>query len=155
MGTDQSPSVFDAAGGFDGFLALAEAWHRRVLDDAVVSHAFRNGTRPDHTPRLAAYWAESLGGPKLYSEAFGDQSSVVRLHSGNGEHEEMNARAIACFDRALEDAGLASDERLRRTLHDYFTWATTADMYRYHRSADDVPSGLRMPQWSWDGLVEP
>ena len=155
MSTDHSPSVFDAAGGFDGFLGLAEAWHRRVLDDAVVRHAFRNGARPDHTPRLAAYWAESLGGPKLYSEAFGDQSSVVRLHSGNGEHDEMNARAVACFDRALEDAGLASDERLRRTLHDYFAWATTVDMYRYHRSADDVPSGLRMPQWSWDGLVEP
>ena len=155
MRADHSPTVFDAAGGFDGLLALAEAWHRRVLEDAVVSHAFRNGARPDHTPRLAAYWAESLGGPKLYSEAFGDQSSVVRLHSGNGEHDEMNARAVACFDRALEDAGLASDERLRRTLHDYFARATTVDMYRYHRSADDVPSGLRMPQWSWDGLVEP
>ncbi|MFK0072705.1 group II truncated hemoglobin [Arthrobacter woluwensis] len=155
MSTDHSPTVFDAAGGFDGLLALAEAWHRRVLEDAVVSHAFRNGTRPDHTPRLAAYWAESLGGPKLYSEAFGDQSSVVRLHSGNGEHDEMNARAVACFDRAVEDAGLASDERLRQTLHDYFAWATTVDMYRYHRSADDVPSGLRVPQWSWDGLVEP
>ncbi|QTF72360.1 group II truncated hemoglobin [Arthrobacter woluwensis] len=155
MSTDHSPTVFDAAGGFDGLLALAEAWHRRVLADAVVSHAFRNGTRPDHTPRLAAYWAESLGGPKLYSEAFGDQSSVVRLHSGNGEHDEMNARAVACFDRAVEDAGLASDERLRQTLHDYFAWATTVDMYRYHRSADDVPSGLRVPQWSWDGLVEP
>lgn len=155
MRSDCTRSVFDAVGGFDGFLALAEAWHRRVLDDDVVSHAFRHGTRPDHTPRLAAYWAESLGGPKLYSGAFGDQSSVVRMHSGNGVHTEMDARAIACFDRALEDVGLASDERLRQTLHDYFAWATTVDMARYHRSAEDVPSELRMPQWSWDGLVDP
>jgi hemoglobin len=38
-------------------------------------------------------------------------------------------------------------------LHDYFAWATTTTMSRYHRSADDVPDGLRLPHWSWDGLV--
>ena len=37
-------------------------------------------------------------------------------------------------------------------LHDYFAWATTTTMARYHRSADDVPDGLRIPRWSWDGL---
>jgi len=26
-------------------------------------------------------------------------------------------------------------------------------MARYHDSADDVPHGLRIPQWSWNGLV--
>jgi hemoglobin len=26
-------------------------------------------------------------------------------------------------------------------------------MSRYHDSADDVPDGLRIPRWSWDGLV--
>jgi hemoglobin len=26
-------------------------------------------------------------------------------------------------------------------------------MARYHRSADDVPDGLAIPRWSWDGLV--
>jgi len=24
-------------------------------------------------------------------------------------------------------------------------------MAQYHRSADDVPDGLRIPAWSWDG----
>jgi hemoglobin len=38
-------------------------------------------------------------------------------------------------------------------LHDYFAWATTATMSRYHRSAEDVPDGLHIPKWSWDGLV--
>jgi hemoglobin len=27
-------------------------------------------------------------------------------------------------------------------------------MARYHRSADDVPDGLVIPRWSWDGLQE-
>jgi hemoglobin len=74
------------------------------------------------------------------------------MHSGNGEHDEMNQRAIACFDEALTDAGLAADAALRQVLHDYFAWATMTTMSRYHRSASDVPSGLSIPHWSWDGL---
>ena len=145
-------TVFEAAGGNEGMQRLAEAWHRRVMADEVVSHAFSHGFHTQHVERLAAYWAESLGGPTTYSDFYGDETSVVRLHSGNGEHHEMNRRAIACFDQALTDAGLAEDGTLRQVLHDYFAWATTTTMYRYHQSADEVPSGLRIPHWSWDGL---
>jgi hemoglobin len=147
-------TVYEAVGGADGLLRLAGAWHARVMADEVVSHAFSHGYHPAHTERLAAYWAEALGGPPIYSEACGDETSVVRMHSGNGPHEEMDRRAVACFDGALADVGLAGNERLRRVLHDYFAWATATTMSHYHRSADDVPSGLRIPRWSWDGLVE-
>jgi hemoglobin len=146
-------TVCDAAGGYDGLLSLASAWHRRVLDDAVVSHAFSHGYHPQHTERLAAYWAEALGGPPMYSEKYGDETSVVRLHSGNGPHEEMDQRAIACFDQALSDVGLARDESLRGVLHDYFACATKTTMARYQESAADVPAGLQIPKWSWRGPV--
>jgi hemoglobin len=144
-------SVYEAAGGADGMLRLAAAWHDRVMADEVVSHAFSHGFEPDHTERLAAYWAEALGGPTSYTGTYGDETSVVRRHSGNGVHEEMDRRAIACFDQALDDVGL-TDERLRQVLHDYFAWATTTTMARYHESADDVPDGLTIPRWSWNGL---
>ncbi len=26
-------------------------------------------------------------------------------------------------------------------------------MYRFHASADEVPDGLEIPRWSWNGLV--
>ena len=146
-------TVYEAAGGIDGLLRLARAWHARVMADEVVSHAFSHGYRPDHSERLAAYWAEALGGPAAYTGAYGNETSVVRIHSGNGAHEEMDRRAIDCFDQALADAGLSGDDRLRQALHDYFAWATTTTMARYHRSADDVPDGLAIPHWSWDGLV--
>jgi hemoglobin len=146
-------TVYEAVGAMEGLLRLAGAWHTRVMADEVVSHAFSHGYRPDHTERLAAYWAEALGGPGTYSENYGDETSVVRLHSGNGPHEEMDRRAIVCFDQALVDVDLARDERLRLVLHEYFAWATTTTMARYHHSADEVPSDLRIPHWSWDGLV--
>ena len=155
MKSDSEPkqTVYEAAGGREGMLKLAGAWHQRVLEDEVVSHAFSHGFHPQHTERLAAYWAEALGGPTLYTDQYGGETFVVRIHSGNGPHEEMDQRAIVCFDQALVDAGLARDERLRRVLHDYFAWAATTTMACYLDSAEDVPDDLRIPKWSWHGLV--
>lgn len=143
-------SVYEAAGGGEGLVRLASAWHARVMADEVVSHAFSHGFHPQHTERLAAYWAEALGGPTTFSDTYGDETSVVRLHCGNGPHEEMDQRAIACFDQALTDVGLA--DPVRTVLRNYFAWATTSNLARYPRSADEVPDGLHIPHWSWDGL---
>ena len=145
-------TVYEAAGGELGLQALAEAWHARVMLDDVVSHAFAPGFREDHTDRLAAYWAQALGGPAALAADCASETEVVREHSGNGPHEEMNVRAIACFDQALADVGIARDDPLGRVLHDYFAWSTVF-VNRFERSADDVPDGLEIPRWSWDGLV--
>jgi hemoglobin len=56
-------SAYEAAGGSEGLLRLAGAWHARVMADEVVSHAFSHGFHPRQSQRLAAYWAEALGGP--------------------------------------------------------------------------------------------
>jgi hemoglobin len=147
-------TVYEAAGGSAGLRRLAAAWHERVMADEVVSHAFSHGFHPDHTERLAAYWAEALGGPASYSENYGDETSVVQIHSGNGPHEEMDERAIECFDQAMQDIGIPGTEPLGRLLHDYFAWATTTTMAKYHDSADDVPEGMTIPKWSWAGLTD-
>ena len=87
-----------------------------------------------------------------YSDSYGNETTVVKMHSGNGEHDQMDRRAIACFDLALADVGLADDGALRQVLRDYFARATKTTMSRYRQSADDVPNGLSIPHWSWDGL---
>ncbi len=99
-------SLYDEMGGAAAVLAVAHHWHERVLADPVVSHAFEHGFREDHTERLAAYWAEVLGGPAAYSAAMGTESDVVRMHTGNGPHDDMDRRAVAAFAAALADAGV-------------------------------------------------
>jgi truncated hemoglobin YjbI len=143
-------TVFDAAGGTDGMLRLAAAWHERVMADAIVSHAFHGGAKPDHTERLAAYWGEALGGPVAYTGTYGTEADVERMHSDSGEHDEMNQRAIFCFDSAMTDAGI-TDDKVRTTLHDYFAWATYTPMY--HHGPDGIAAAdAAVPRWSWDGL---
>ena len=135
-------TLYDAVGGEQAVLALAHAWHERVLADSVVSHAFSHGFRGDHTERLAAYWAEVLGGPATYSQTMGDEAHVVRLHTGNGPHDEMDRRAVDCFAAALRDVGVpeAHHEAL-------VGWFRDANQYVNHHfgSPDAVPDGLPMP----------
>lgn len=146
-------SIFEAAGGRHALLALAHAWHRRCLEDPVASHAFSHPRQhPQHLSRSAAYWAEALGGPTDCTDAMGGHGHVLRMNSGNGEHEQMDGRAQVCFALALDDAGLPDDGQLRSTLKDYFRWATS-DMASYPHSADDVPPDLGLPRWSWNGPV--
>ena len=145
-------SIFEAAGGSQAILNLAHAWHERCMADPVVSHAFSHGFHPDHTSRLAAYWAEALGGPTAYSDSISDESTVLRMHSGNGEHQDMDERALACFVQAVDDAELSADPMLRQALIDYFAWAI-GYMATYPGSPDDVPGGLSVPRWSWNGPV--
>jgi len=144
-------TLYEAVGGSAGVLRLARAWHERVMVDDIVAHAFSHGFHPQHTERLAAYWGEAWGGPPVYSKQYGGESAVVRMHSGNGLHEEMDRRAIQCFGQAMEDVELA-DPQLRRVLHDYFAWATTTTMAAYPGKADAIPAELQIPHWSWEGL---
>jgi hemoglobin len=153
----EQPSVYDAAGGLPALERLARAWHERCLADPVLEHPFTHAPiHPQHSERLAAYWAEQLGGPPLWTEgaAAGTHRSVVRMHSGEGAHDVLDNRAVAAFVGAMDDAGLPDEPRLRATLTAWFTWAT-ALMAAYPRSADDVPESLPMPHWSWGGPVEP
>lgn len=142
---------YQAAGGDDGLRRLAEAWHQRALADPVVSHAFSHGFHPDHSERLATYWAEALGGPARYTAEYGDETTVVKMHAGNGAHPEMDDRAIATFAAALDDVGLA--DPVRQLLFDYFSATTRGAMAAYPHSPDDVPPNLPLPTWSWDGPV--
>ena len=135
-------TLYDEIGGAAAVHAVAHAWHERVLADPVVSHAFSHGFRDDHTERLAAYWAEVWGGPATYSQAMGSESDVVRAHSGNGPHDDMDRRAVDCFAAALVDAGVP--EHLHEGMVDWFREANTYVNHQYASPAA-VPDGLPVP----------
>jgi hemoglobin len=81
-------TVLEAAGEMDGLRRFTGGWHRRVMADDVVGHAFSHGFHPQQVERFAAYWAEALGGLSTYSDSYGDETTVVKMHSGNGERDE-------------------------------------------------------------------
>jgi len=144
-------TIYEAVGGSDALLALAHAWHRRCLDDPMASHPFSHGDlHPQHVERLAAYWCEALGGPADYSATMGDHLTVMRMHAGQGDHPELDERAVELFVLAMGDVGIP--DAARPALEAYFRHVTTS-MAAYPDSPDDVPSDLAFPHWSSDGPV--
>lgn len=147
------PTLYEFAGGEHAFLLLAQAHHRRCLADPELSHPFSHpGQHPQHVERLAAYWAEVLGGPPTYSGACGNQTDLVALHSGNGDMSELNGRFVACFMAAADDAGLPDDPEFRAALRAYMEWAVR-EFNRYPDDPAQVPAGLTTPRWGWGGLL--
>ncbi len=146
------PTLFEFAGGESAFLALAAAHHARCLADPELNHPFSHpGQHPRHVERLAAYWAEVLGGPPEFSESCGDQTRVLRMHARNGDMGDLGERFVACFALALDDAGLPEDPEFRACLLAYMRWAVD-DVLAYSDLDAVVPPGAAMPRWGWDGL---
>jgi hemoglobin len=149
------PSLFEFAGGEHAFVALATAHHARCLEDPELNHPFSHPDQhPQHVERLAAYWAEVMGGPPRYSQACGHQSDVLRTHAGNGDMGDLGERFLNCFDLALDDAELPADPAFRAALRAYMRWAVE-DVLSYSAEDAVVAPGATMPQWGWDGLKTP
>jgi hemoglobin len=151
-------TIYEAAGGMEVFVRLAEATHQRCLADDLLNHPFSHAdNHPEHTTRLAAYWAEALGGPATYTGAMdGSESHVQRLHAAEGSYmEEASPRFVACVVDSYDEAGVPDDPRVRQAITDYVTWAALGPFLAWPSSADDVPADLPMPRWGWDGPVGP
>jgi hemoglobin len=146
------PTLYEYAGGEQAFLRLAEAHHARCLADPELNHPFsHDDLNPEHVSRLAAYWAEVMGGPPRFSQECADQSGLLRMHAGNGDMGDLGRRFVACFVAAADDAGLPADPEFRATLRAYMEWAVD-DVLAYSPLDAVVPADLPIPRWSWDGL---
>jgi hemoglobin len=145
-------SLYEFAGGDQAFVALATAHHARCLADPELNHPFSHpGQHPQHVERLAAYWAEVMGGPPRYSAECGDQSAMLYMHSDTGAMTDLGRRFVDCFVAAADDIDLPDDPEFRAALRAYMEWAV-ADVMAYAPHGSSVPPGLAMPHWSWDGL---
>ena len=148
------PSLYEFAGGDPAFLRLASAHHANCLADPELNHPFTHeGQHPQHVERLAAYWAEVMGGASTFSRDCSDHSAVLQLHCGNGDIDDLGRRFNACFVRALDDAGLPEDPEFRSAMRAYMDWAV-ADVLHYSPEDAVVPGGIPLPRWSWDGLEQ-
>jgi len=145
------PTLYEFAGGEKAFEPFAAALHARCLADPELNHPFSHPDQhPQHVQRLAAYLAEAMGGPPVYSTECGDQTGLVLLHSGNGDMSDLGTRFADCFMLAADDAGWSADPEFRTAIRGYIEWAIS-EVALSHPDDTDVPPGLPLPRWSWGG----
>jgi hemoglobin len=146
------PTLFEFAGGETALLRLARAHHERCLADPELNHPFSHPDQhPQHVERLAAYWAEVMGGPPTYSQSCGDEPNLLQLHVCNEELTELGERFFDCFVVALDDAQLPADPAFRSSMRDYMRWAVDRVLL-YTPGEISVPPNATIPRWSWGGL---
>jgi len=146
------PSIYEFAGGGAAFLALAAAHHQRCLDDPELNHPFSHLGDPMHIEHLAYYWAEVFGGPPRYSQSDGGHSAMLSIHANQGAMDDLGRRFVTCFVKAADDAQLPDDPEFRAALRAYMEWAVD-EVLEYSPHDARVPPGLKVPRWSWQGLI--
>ena len=145
---DHEPTLFEWAGGAPALLRMTTIFYRTyVPDDPLLGPLFAE-MAPDHPERVAAWLGEVFGGPRSYTERFGDYDRMISRHLGRALSEEQRARWVQLLCRSADDAGLPMDPngalRSSRT-------SSGARGSRW-RTRSRVPSPrptCRCPRWSW------
>ena len=151
-------TIYEAAGGLEVFVRLAEATHQRCLADDLLNHPFSHAdNQPDHTERLAAYWAEALGGPPSYTTEWGgSESHVQRLHAGEAEYAvEASPRFVQCVVASFDEAGVPEDPAVRQAITDYVTWAALGPFQAWVAPRTTSPTTSRSPTGTGTALSRP
>ncbi|WP_209020570.1 group II truncated hemoglobin [Nocardioides sp. 1609] len=155
MGVDEPdlPTLYDWAGGSAAVRALIDAFYDRVEADDLLAAFFPGGVDERHRSHVAAWWAEVLGGPTVYTDEHGGYETMLAHHRDLGITPEQRHRFVATMSLAADDAGLPDDPEFRAAIIGYVEWGTRLAMGNSVRGAT-VAEHAPVPRWGW-GVAPP
>jgi hemoglobin len=154
MKNNTVPTLYEWAGGSDAFERLVTAFYELTLKDEILQPFFKHMSAL-HIHYVALWLIEVFGGPKEYSEIYGDLKGhphVIRQHLNQNITEEARSRWIQLIQRAADLEGFPSDPEFRSAFLAYFEWGTR--MNQVFIDGVPVPDESPMPTWGW-GEREP
>ncbi len=145
---DRDPTLFEWAGGFPALTRMTRIFYRKyVPEDPLLAPLFANMS-PDHPERVAAWLGEVFGGPKAYSNTYGDYQRMIRQHLGKALSEQQRARWVQLVCRSAEDARLPADPEWRAAFVGYLEWGSRLALENSQPGAHPPPH-MPVPRWWW------
>ncbi|GLQ52970.1 group II truncated hemoglobin [Devosia nitrariae] len=147
------PSLYDWVGGIAALERLTAAFYDKVRADDVLGPVFARMS-PDHPAHVAAFLAEVMGGPKLYSERHGGHPEMIRHHLSRNLSEAQRRRWINLLLDTYTELGLPDDPEFASVLVGYLEWGTRMAVLNSRPGATpalDEP----MPRWGWGEVGGP
>ncbi|MEU7856542.1 CDGSH iron-sulfur domain-containing protein [Nonomuraea sp. NPDC049141] len=142
------PTLFEWAGGLPALTRMTHIFYDKyVPQDDLLAPLFARMS-PDHPERVAAWLAETFGGPKLYTEQYGGYDHMVAEHAGKSLTEQWRARWAQLIGRAADDAGLPTDPEFRAAFAGYIEWGSRIAVENSQPGATPPPH-MPVPQWWW------
>jgi truncated hemoglobin YjbI len=145
---EPEPTLFEWAGGYPALLRMTRIFYGKyVPEDPLLSPLFAN-MAPDHPERVAAWLAETFGGPKAHSERYGGYDRMVSQHLGKSLSEEQRARWVQLLCRSADDAKLPADPEWRAAFVSYLEWGSRIALENSQPGAHPPPH-MPVPRWWW------
>jgi truncated hemoglobin YjbI len=145
---DQEPTLFEWAGGLPALTRMTRIFYGKyVPEDPLLSPLFADMS-PDHPERVAAWLGEVFGGPKAYSDRYGDYDRMVSRHLGKALSEEQRARWVELLCKSADDAKLPVDPEWRAAFVAYLEWGSRIALENSQPGAHPPPH-MPVPRWWW------
>jgi hemoglobin len=145
---DDTPTLYDWAGGRSAFDHMINAFYDRVERDDLLSPLFPDGVHEEHRRNVAAWWSEVFGGPPDYTDHLGGYERMVSKHLRLGITDEQRFRFASLMSLAADDAEMPNDPEFRSALVAYLEWGTRLALGN-SQDGVDVVEHAPVPRWGW------
>jgi hemoglobin len=144
---DETPTLYEWAGGAEAFERLTKTFYDKVRRDDLLEPLFRH-MDPSHPKHVAVWLAEVFGGPPLYTDEHGGYPHMLAKHRNLGLTEEQRRRWVNLICDAADDVGMPSDPEFRSAFLAYIEWGTRLALANSQPGATPPPKAP-VPRWGW------
>jgi len=150
---NQSPTIYEWAGGRDAFRRWLDAFYDAVEGDELLAPLFGGEVSEEHRDHVTTWWCEVMGGPAAYTEHHGGYDRMLGRHRGLAITPEQRLRFVTLLSRAADAAQLPADPEFRAAIMGYAEWGTRLALANSQPGAQ-VAEHAPVPRWGW-GVAPP
>jgi CDGSH-type Zn-finger protein/truncated hemoglobin YjbI/ferredoxin len=146
---NEAPSLYEWVGGLAALERLTTHFYETIRSepDPILEPVFR-GMDPDHPKHVAAWLAETFGGPTRYTDQLGGYEHMLAKHRNLTLTETQRRRWVARMMDAADEVGLPADPGFRSTFVAYLEWGTRLAVANSQPDAA-VMEHAPIPHWGW------
>jgi hemoglobin len=153
MTLQKVPTLYEWLGGMDVLNRLTTRFYEQVKTDAVLAPVFAH-MGADHPSHVAAFLAEVLGGPAVYSGQHGGHPHMIQQHLHRHLNQEQRRRWVSLLLETADQLGMPEDPEFRSALVGYLEWGSRLAVINSQPGAT-VDENAPMPKWGWGEVKGP
>jgi hemoglobin len=149
------PTLYEWIGGSGAIEGLFRTFYERVQRDPILHPVFAQ-MPGEHSQTVAAFVAEVLGGPKLYSgDGKHSHATMIAKHLGRHLTQQQRQRWVALLLETADELKLPDDPEFRSALVGYLEWGSRIAVINSQNSSNPLTESAPMPRWGWGEVKGP
>ena len=153
MSDQKIPTLYEWLGGIEALSRLTVRFYEHVHADPLLAPVFAH-MGGDHPVHVAAFLAEVLGGPAVYSEKYGGHAHMIRQHFDRHLTQDQRRRWVGLLLETADELSLPEDPEFRSALVGYLEWGSRLAVINSQAGAT-VDQHAPMPKWGWGEVKGP